>query len=221
MKKFLQLLLTVFLISSMFFTGCGGSDTSQSEPAGEALGEEPADTAKVNTEGMGDLLSSAYVDIMKNNEYLMKYKFTMDFNGQSMEVEATLAKKGDDMAMSSDMTGAETTTIIKEDKVYMIDHNSKTVTVFPQTDETAASMESGSIDMEGVTYLGTGKEDGLVYEEYSTDGSNVKYYFDGKDLVKMAVTVEGQTMVMEILEISKDVPGSMFEIPSGYEVIEI
>lgn len=230
MKKFVKLLLIVFLASSMLLTGCGGAgaadevqmQSEQSEKAADGSGGETADTAKVNTEGMGDLLSSAYVDMMKGNEYLMKYKFTMDYGGQSMEVEATIAKKGEDMATISDMLGTETTTIIKDSKVYMVDHNSKTVTAMAQTpDESAVAAGSGSINMDGVTYLGTGNEDGLVYEEYSTSECKVKYYFDGKKLVKMAVDVNGQTMVMEILEMSKDVPDSMFEIPAGYQVIEM
>ena len=227
MKKFLELLLVVFLVSSMVLTGCGGSgtadaDQTQSEQAAGASDEETADTAKVNTEGMGDLLSSAYVDMMKGNEYFMKYKFTMDYGGKSMEIEATMAKKGEDMAMVSDMMGTETTTIIKDSKIYMVDHNSKTVTAMAQTpDDNAAAAGAGSINMEGVTYLGTGNEDGLTYEEYSTSECKVKYYFDGKKLVKMAVDLNGQTMVMEILEMSKDVPDSMFEIPAGYQVIEM
>lgn len=230
MKKFFApLLILVLVLSPMLFTGCGGSDSAsdtdqpqseQSESAVGAAEEEAADTENVNTDGMGDLLSGAYVDIMKNDEYLMKYKFTMDYGGQSMEVEATLAKKGDNMAMISDMLGTDSTTIIKDDKVYMVDHNSKTVTAMAQVDDNA-TMESGSIDMEGITYLGNGKEDGLAYEEYSTAGGNVKYYFNGKTLEKMAVTVEGQTMVMEILELSKEVPDSMFEIPAGYQVVEM
>lgn len=225
MKEIRALLLTVLLLSSMLFTGCGGSDSGsaagQGEPAGETEEKAAADTAEADTKGMGDLLSAAYVDLMKSNEYLMEYKFTMDYGGQTVEVESTLAKKGDVMAVTSDMSGVESTMIFKEDKMYMVDHNSKTVTVMAQTEEAAASMESGSVDMEGVTYLGTGKEDGLVYEEYSTDGGNIKYYFSGKDLVKIAFAVDGQTMMMEILELSKDVPAGMFEIPSGYQVIEM
>jgi outer membrane lipoprotein-sorting protein len=225
MKKIRVMLLTVLLISSMLFAGCGGSDsgaaTGQSEPAGETEEKTTADTAKADTEGMGDLLSAACVDLMKSNEYLMEYKFTMEYGGQTVEAESTLAKKGDDMAVISDMSGIESTMIFKGDKMYMVDHNSKTVTVLAQENGNAASMKSGSVDMEGAAYLGTGKEDGLVYEEYSTDGGNIKYYFSGKDLVKMAFTVDGQTMMMEILELSKDVPASMFEIPPEYQVIEM
>ncbi len=231
MKKILGLLLIVLLVSVVLLTGCGGSDSAsdadqaqseQSEPAKDAAKEEATDADKVNTEGMGNLLSSAYVDMMKGNEYLMKYKFTMDYGGQSMEINATMAKKGDDMAMISDMMGAETTTIIKGGKVYMVDHNSKTVMAMAQTpEESAAAAGTGSINMEGVTYLGTGNEDGLVYEEYSTSECKVKYYFDGKKLVKMAVDVNGQIMVMEILEMSKDVPDSMFEIPAGYQEVSL
>lgn len=231
MKKILTLLLVLVLVLTAILNGCGGSESSDSDKPEATQTEqnsEEANTAAeaagaedVDTEGMGDLLSGTYVDMMKNNEYLMTYKATMDFEGQPTEVEATIAVMGDDMAMTSDMQGLESTIIIKNDKVYMVDHASKTVTSFVQAQDDSSAMETGAIDMEGVTYVGNGKEDGLVYEEYSTVETNVKYYFDGKELKKIATAIEGQTIVMEILEMSNDVPASMFDIPDGYQEIKM
>jgi hypothetical protein len=82
-------------------------------------------------------------------------------------------------------------------------------------------MDTGTIDTEGINYLGTGKEDGLVFEEYATLNGSMKYYFDGKELVKISVDSDEGTMVMEILEMSDDVPADMFEIPAGYQQIEM
>ena len=218
MKKVLSILMVLFLMTTMM-TGCGGSSGSaENDQTGTSQDNQTENvTADTDTGGMGDLLSAAYVDMMKNNEYLMKYKASMDFEGQKMEVEATIAASGDNSAMQSRGEGFETSVIIKDSKVYMIDHTSKTVTSWTQTqaDQTEA------FNADGMTYVSSGKEDGLVYEEYSTGEGNVKYYFDGPDLKKIATTVEGQTVVMEILEMSNNVPAGMFDIPAGYQMIEM
>jgi len=222
MKKVLSVILILLLASAML-AGCGGSsdsaessaDNNQQESAQNQQQESAPADADIGE--MGDLLSAAYVDMMKNDEYLMRYKATMDFEGQTAEVEATIAVSGDDSAIQSSGNGFESSMIIKGDKVYMIDHASKTVTSWAQTQQD----QTEAFDANDMTYVGTGKEDGLVYEEYQTGDGNVKYYFDGKDLVRISTTMEGQTVVMDILEMSNSVPASMFEIPAGYQLMEM
>jgi outer membrane lipoprotein-sorting protein len=221
MKKILILLLILVLVPAMLMTGCGGAESASEDDQSESGQSEQSEEASEAVDGMGDLLSAAYVDMMEDNEYLMSYKATMDFEGQSMEMEATVAAAGDDMAMTSSGEGFESTIIIKGDKIHMVDHGSKTVTSWAQTQDQMDSMETGTFDAEGITYIGNGEEDGLIFEEYSTLDGSVKYYFQGKELVKIAVTSEGQTMMMEIIELSDDVPASMFEIPAGYQQFEM
>lgn len=227
MKKIPGLLLIMILAMGMMFTGCGGSESApetESQQSGQNASAGDGGEAVTDNdglEGMGDLLSSAFVDMMKDDEYLLKYKATIEFEGESIEVTATVATAGDDTAMTSSGEGLETTMIIKDDKVHMVDHASKSVMSWAQTQETEDQLETGAIDADEMTYLGSGNEDGLIYEEYSTEDGSVKYYFDGKELVKIAVTNEEGIMVMDIIEISNEVPASMFEIPSGYQVIEM
>lgn len=221
MKKILILLLILVLVPAMLMTGCGGADSASDAGQEESGQNEQSEEASEAVEGMGDLLSAAYVDMMEDNEYLMSYKATMDFEGQSMEMEATVAAAGDDVAMTTSGEGFESTMIIKGDKIHMVDHGSKTVTSWAQTQDPMDSMETGTFDAEGITYIGSGEEDGFIFEEYSTLDGSVKYYFNGKELAKIAVTTEGQTMMMEIIELSDDVPASMFEIPTGYQQIEM
>lgn len=222
MKKVISILMVLFLVVVMM-TGCGGSTgTAENEQTEASQNEQTENAEDVATEGMGDLLSAAYVDMMKSNEYLMTYKAVLEFEGQQMEVEATMAVSGDDSAMLSKGNGFESMVIMKDDKVYMVDHGSKTVTSWSQTQENGMSdIDTDTIDTEGMNYLGNGEEGGLNYEEYSTIDGSVKYYFDGKDLVKIATTMEGQSVVMDIIEMSNDVPASMFEIPAGYQQIEM
>lgn len=221
MKKILILLIVLILIPGMLLTGCGGSDNASEADQSDSTQNEQSEETTEAVEGMGDLLSAAYVDMMKDNEYLMSYKATMDYDGQSMEIEATIAAVGDDMAMITSGDGFESNMIIKDDKIYMIDHASKTVTSMAQTQEMVNELETGTFDAEGINYIGNGKEDGLVFEEYATLVGSIKYYFDGKELVKIAVISDDGAMVMEILEMSDDVPASMFEIPAGYQQMEL
>ncbi len=221
MKRILILLLILVLFSAMMMTGCGGSESESDASQVENEQNEQSEAASEELDGMGDLLSAAYVDMMADNEYLMSYKATMDFEGQSMEIEATVAAVGDDMAMATSGEGFESNMIIKGDKIYMVDHGNKMVTSWIQDQDMMDSTETGTFDAEGITYIGSGEEDGLIFEEYSTLDGSVKYYFQGKELVKIAVTTEGQTMMMEIIELSDDVPASMFEIPAGYQQVEM
>ncbi len=218
MKKILILLLVLVLVPATLLAGCGGSeDTPEAEQPVDAEEEQIEETSEA-MEGMGDLLSAAYVDMMKENKYLMSYKATMEYEGQSTVMEATVAVVGDDMSMTSRGEGFESSMIIKGDKIYMIDHASKTVTSFTQSQDMADQMDTGAIDVEGINYLGSGKEGGLVFEEYATLNGSMKYYFDGKELVKISVDSDDGTMVMEILEMSDDVPAGMFEIRSDSQI---
>ncbi|MDD3168606.1 MAG: hypothetical protein PHC91_03960 [Eubacteriales bacterium] len=219
MKRIPILLLVLVLIPAMLLTGCGGSESVPEAEVQDVVEEEQSEEIAEGQEGMGDLLSAAYVDMMKENKYLMSYKATMEYEGQSTEMEATVAVIGEDMSITSKGEGIESSMIIKGDKIYMIDHAGKTVTSFMQSQDMVDQMDTGAIDAEGINYIGTGKEDGLVFEEYATLNGSMKYFFDGKDLVKIAVDSDDGTMVMEILEMSSDVPAGMFEIPAGYQQI--
>ena len=220
MKKLLSIVL-VLLLAAAALSGCGGSadNASQEGTQQESAQNGQPDTEPANSEfdEMGDLLSATYVDMMKNDQYLMKYKASMDIEGQTMNVEATIAVSGDKSAVKSSGNGFESFMIMKDGKVYMIDDASKTITSWAQTQND----QSEAFSTDGLEYVGSGKEGGLVYEEYKTADNNVKYYFDGKDLVKISSVVEGQTVVMEILEMSNDVPAGMFEIPAGYQMMEM
>lgn len=221
MKKILILLLVLVLISAMALTGCGGAESAPEGDQPDTVQEEQSEKTSGTAEGMGDLLSAAYVDIMKDNEYLMSYKATMEYEGQTTVMEATIAAVGDDMAVISSGDGFESNMVIKDDKIYMIDHAGKTITSFAQTEEKVGQMDTGTFDAAGINYIGSGKEDGLVFEEYAIPDGSVKYYFDGKELVKMAMITDSGTMMMDNIELSDDVPASMFDIPAGYQQIEM
>lgn len=209
MKKLISFILVLMLVVVMF-SGCG-------ETPGDSQTEETSGSQELNTDGMGDKLSAAYVDMMKNDEYLMKYKATVDFEGEPMELVATIAVSGEKTAMISTVDGMENTIISDGVNSYMIDHTTRTIFTMPEGTED----EGQDFETDGITYVGDGTEDGLAYEEYTTTDSTIKYYFDGKELVKMSVTAGGETIVMDIIEMSNNVPKNIFDVPKDYENISM
>lgn len=207
------ILILILLLLSAMITGCGG----ESDSPASGTEDTAADDAANVVDDMGDLLSSVYVGMMKDSNYLMKYKTTLEFDNELVELVGTVAVSGDKAAFTSVMDGMESVVISKADKSYMIDHSSKTVFEMP----VGTASDEGKIDMDGITYIGDGVEDGLIYEEYTTVDSTIKYYFDGKDLVKITVMFEDQTIDMEILEMSNHIPASIFDIPADYEIISM
>lgn len=219
MKKILSCIFVAIFVLVMV-TGCGGGG-EKAQPENvvsqqESDNQQAEESSKnVDTDSLGDKLASTYIAMMKDEKYLMKYKASLDMEGQQVEMEATVAVKGDDTAIISKGAGMESTMIFKDDTMYMVDHGAKSVLVMAQTDK----VEDETINTEGITYVGSGKEGGLTYEEYSTEDGTLKYYFDGKKLVKITADIAGLTTTMEILEMSNQVPDSLFEIPAGYEKI--
>lgn len=213
----------IFLVLSLFIIGCGKSSQSTQaapQPSTSNNQTETKEKDPANSENLGAKLSNVYADMMKNNKYLMKYKMTSKFEGQSMEIEATVAVSGDNSAMTSIANGIKTSIISKGDKTYMIDHSQKTILEMPQGN-TVKDAQDNEIETEGLTYMSSGVEDGLTYEKYSTTDGILKYYFDGKKLVKIAMETQGQTMVMNIIEMDGNVSDSMFELPANYEKTSI
>ena len=116
--------------------------------------------------------------------------------------------------------------LLMDGNTYMIDHVSKTVIVMPQTmtegDEALPEIPESSepVEVDDIEYIGSGEEDGLVYEEYRTaSGTQIFYYFDGSDLKKIKTIDESFESVMEILELSDNVSEDAFEIPADYQQV--
>lgn len=219
MKQLISLVL-ILLLMSLFSLGCGKtSEPTQAPPSSstESSATDPASEKPAEpSDSLGAKLSSTYADMMKNNKYFMKYTMTTDYDGKSMEVEASIAVSGDNSAMTSIAEGMQTTIISKGEKTYMVNHSEKMVMELPPDMEPEDGNDN-EIDTDELTYLSSGVEDGLTYEKYSTTDGVMNYYFDGKKLVKITFEIEGQTMVMNILEMSNKVTDSMFEIPANYQ----
>lgn len=214
MKK--SILLTIFLISLMLLiTAC----SSPEEPVA------PAETDDTNL--VGHRLSASYVDMMKNNNYMMKYKTFMDFDGREIEALITIAVSGEKHAFITESDEITSTTIMDDDKFYLIDHDSKTVMVMPfiMEDNAEDGVDITQVDSANLEFVGTGTGTFMGntrdYEEYAADNITMVYFFDGDKLDGMVMMVEDESLTMVIEEMTSMVDESIFEIPEDYQLMDI
>ena len=227
------------LLASLFLASCNQTQetaedesstqaTAQSSSAADTTSSDKENASAVSTE-IGDRLgklSKSYIEIMESGNYYMAFRSTTTFEGEMMESETMMTVSGDRTAMQSKSADTETAMVMMDDNIYMIDHVSKTVIVMPQAtaegDETLPEMPESSepVEVDDIEYIGSGEEDGLVYEEYRTEGgTQIFYYFDGSDLKKIKTIDESFESIMEILELSDNVSEDAFEIPSDYQQV--
>ena len=227
------------LLASLFLASCNQTQetaedesstqaTAQSSSAADTTSSDKENASAESTE-IGDRLgklSKSYIEIMESGNYYMAFRSTTTFEGEMMESETMMTVSGDRIAMQSKSADTETAMVMMDDNIYMIDHVSKTVIVMPQTtaegDETLPEMPESSepVEVDDIEYIGSGEEDGLVYEEYRTEGgTQIFYYFDGSDLKKIKTIDESFESIMEILELSDNVSEDAFEIPADYQQV--
>ena len=227
------------LLASLFLASCNQTQetaedesstqaTTQSSSAADTTSSDKENASAESTE-IGDRLgklSKSYIEIMESDNYYMAFRSTTTFEGEMMESETMMTVSGDRTAMQSKSADTETAMVMMDGNIYMIDHVSKTVIVMPQTtaegDETLPEMPESSepVEVDDIEYIGSGEEDGLVYEEYRTEGgTQIFYYFDGSDLKKIKTIDESFESIMEILELSDNVSEDAFEIPSDYQQV--
>jgi hypothetical protein len=229
---------TVLLVS-LFLASCSQpQETSEEESSSQAIAQSSsaASTASSETEatsaestevgGRLGILSKSYIDIMESGNYYMAFRSTTTFEGEMMESETMMTVSGDRTAMHSKSADTDTVMVMMDGKTYLIDHVNKTVMVMPMSmmeDETAVPEvpeTTEPVEVDDIEYIGSGKEDGLVYEEYRTEsGTQIFYYFDGSDLKKIKTIDEEFESVMEILELSDNVSENAFEIPADYQQV--
>lgn len=227
------------LLASLFLASCNQTQetaedesstqaTAQSSSAADTTSSDKENASAESTE-IGDRLgklSKSYIEIMESGNYYMAFRSTTTFEGEMMESETVMTVSGDRTAMQSKSADTETAMVMMDDNIYMIDHVSKTVIVMPQAtaegDETLPEMPESSepVEVDDIEYIGSGEEDGLVYEEYRTEGgTQIFYYFDGSDLKKIKTIDESFESIMEILELSDNVSEDAFEIPADYQQV--
>jgi len=190
--------------------------SNESEEPTQENSDSPEDSNEpiIIPEAVGDRLAKTYSDMMASGKYFMKYRMNTD--GETITAE--IAYNGDDIATKTVASGIETRMVIKDNKLYMIDSSTRTGMVMSSEDYEG---EEDDVDYAGLVFVKDGQGNflgqTLPYEEYSVDGTIIKYFFEGKKLAGMEMNYEGMIQVLEILELSKSIPSDMFDIPKDYE----
>ena len=149
-------------------------------------------------------------------------------NFEGMEVISETYIKGDMVATVSEAMGMASRSVQRDNMTYVINDAARMVMVFPR------SASSGNPSEEPVrtaglvmTGSGTARFDGrnLPYEEYSLsieDGSaKTQWFLDGNNLAGIRTITREMTVDMVILALDQNVPNSVFEIPAGYQRMEM
>lgn len=221
-KKKLLLIFAALLILAVL-VGSGLTDrilteTASDEKPTEGLREEQgAEKENAEGSGLGDLenrLAADFIKTLQGEQYLIKYRTTTVYEGTAYEVETTFAVSGKSIAMVS----ADRATIVRDNQVFMLNHTDKTIISWKVT----LSDNLKRIDAEGLVYQGSSEAGGLVCEEYTTAAqTRIRIYFSGNELKKVATSINHQDIVMDIVEVSKEVPESLFVVPAGYQITNL
>ena len=230
--KRLTLITSLLMAALLAFSGCGTKDTDQSQTDGTPPVSDSTDGAKNDD----TRLSKSFADVMNSKNYTIEYKSMVDMgDGKEVEMETTMAVKGDQQAFITEIEDQKSQTVIKDKKIYIIDHANKTVVVMNEVSSDTAEMDTLSpadVNLSNLIYTESGREDFFGnmrdYEEYKTGENRIRYYFDDdddkdddRDLQGMAfMTSEGTTKWI-IDDFSDKVDDKMFEIPADYEKFDM
>jgi hypothetical protein len=166
--------------------------------------------------------TAAFFSMFDSGTYHMKAKTVVG----GMEVISETFIKGDMMATVGEMGGMSYRSVKRDNTMYVINDEARTVMVMTIPANTGSTPEE-TVRTPGmvVTSSGTAQFNGknLPYEEYSTVGNDVRVqlFLDGNNLAGMRTISRSGTVDMIILALDQNVPNSVFEIPAGYQKIEM
>ena len=240
MKKII--LVIVLILSILLFVSACSSEDSPDESneliesnkdindQGEDGNEDDEDDQDDESQdALGERLSAAYVDMMKSQNYTVKYKTIVDMEGSEFEADITMAMSEGRTAFNMESDSVRTSTIMTEDEMQIVDHSSKTVMVMALNMDVEAidedTIDLQNIDAQSMEYVGSGSGEFMgttrSYEEYKLEDTSFYYYFDGDDLVGMETISDEGSFTLHIESMTEGVDESMFEIPDDYQVMQI
>lgn len=159
--------------------------------------------------------------IFASGTYQMSITTTIDYDGDSQSVDMTLAVKDKQMAIKMTASGENVRFVLKDKKYYIISDTEKMIMVM-DADTSAEELPDYS-ELFSETRTFTSKKDvtidgkKLTCEEYKMADGSIKYYFDGKTLVRLETTTGSTTETMVVKELKGSVDATLFDIPTNYE----
>lgn len=218
MKKIFTCMMAFAMAFVMAFSmaACGGGgDAGTTEP-------EQKEAVEVAEDVYGTKTMTYFHKYLIDGAYTMESKYDMD----GMEVTSFSAVDGNKMYSKTTMDGMESIVILLDDAQYILEPASKLAIkmsigaddggldmqeMFAEEEENyEAAVSSGDMEVNGKTYF---------YEEFTVEGSSVKYCFDGDNLKYILTDTEGMEIAMEIISMEKGADADLFAVPDDYEVM--
>ncbi|NMC55607.1 MAG: hypothetical protein GYA50_00035 [Eubacteriaceae bacterium] len=149
------------------------------------------------------------------------YQMTITMTSEGQTIDMTIAVKDKQTAIKMTSKGEELRIVLKDNKYYMINDAEKSMLVMSAETSGEETPDYSEIFSESRTY--TNKTDvtidgkKLTCEEYKIADGSIKYYFDGKTLVRIDTTAGSVTETMNIKELKGTVDAALFNIPTDYQ----
>ena len=176
--------------------------------------------------GGGTKVAKLYKKIEKSKEYLIEMK---DENNN----EITIAEKNEQTVIDMNTNGEKATTLIKDNKEYLISHSQREYYTYSREDTDDAVVIDMLKDLKKADDTGKEKINGKTYkyEEYkgfegfltstglenNEDNISTRFYFSGKKLVYIKTIVQDENDELLEVKIAYSAPDELFEIPSDYQ----
>lgn len=236
-----------FMLASTFLTlvACGNDDpTSTEEPLVEEsnqitdtessmsseIAPESSSEASIESESSTDgaMTGTFMHELAKQmmaDSYMMEYNVTST-NPDLAEIGSytqTIAYKDEMMAMTNEVNGVTSRTLVRDDKIYMIDDTAKQIMVADvamEAEDTTINADN-PIDIEGFTFIESGSEGDLSWEKYQMEMVTSTYYFSGNDLERIEIDDGTFVTTLEVSDTKTNPPPDMFHIPEGYMEINL
>lgn len=230
MKKSLKLILTIMLIISLAFaiTGCGNNKNNDEN----SKNESSVNTENKTEENGKSKTYNALNKVLSGENYVMTLQGKADMGEGEEDVTMTVAAKGENIYIDVNATSQHATVMYKDGTTYLISHDDKAYVTKQGKYEETFDEDMNLISKEDLKDIETqectkGKEtiDGTEYEyeEFNTDEGNTteRYYFLNNDLKYVKSIDEDEEELMKIIKLSSEVDESLFNIPTGYEVLDM
>ena len=230
MKKSLKLVLAIMLIISLAFatTGCGNNKNNDEN----SKNESSVNTENKTEENGKSKTYNALNKVLSGENYVMTLQGKADMGEGEEDVTMTVAAKGENIYIDVNATSQHATIMYKDGTTYIISHDEKAYIAMKGKDEGTFDEDTTFISKDDLKAIESqeckkGKEtiDGTEYEyeEFNTDEGNTteRYYFLNNDLKYVKSIDEDEEELMKIIKLSSEVDESLFNIPTGYETVDM
>jgi hypothetical protein len=194
--------------------------TDNDAPTTQPSNVQPPATQAPKPPGPGGngSLSKSVLDTLSGGTYHIK----MRSESQDVSADTELYVKGSATAMLVTAEGMDIRMVYKDGKAYSIIPEMEMMMVTDIVDGNAAPTMG---DTEDLTYVGEGSGEfgggTYRYDEYrDRDGARLFYFVDGGMWKGVRTITDGETSDMIVRSFDRNVPDSVFEIPSNYQIVQ-